>query len=881
MKKESDKNKLLRLIARAKRESYSILNLADFSDKELPDEISGLQDVKEIHISGCRNLISLPDSIKNLRNLQKLTLVHTGLNSLPESIGALESLTYFRIHSTPLTELPASIGNLCTLKTLKIIDCRLVSLPDSIGDLSLLVDLMVSGNHLRNIPDSINGLKNLQNFHASGNWLQSLPDSICKLTSLRSLVLNGNYLKALPAQIGMLANLKLLNVSNNKLYSFPDSLRGLPKLDKFKVLGNYSLGLPAEVLGAEPEKIFDFFFRSSKRRRLNEAKILLVGQGGVGKTSLVNRLLDGSFDEHEAKTDGIRVRDWSVGNEEKIILNVWDFGGQEIMHATHQFFLTKRSLYILVLDARAGERESNIHYWLEMISIYGAHSPVIVVLNKSEEHYEKLDEHRLHLDYGSHVNFAGFHNISCKTGYGIKELKHQIENAVRSMPHVSDYLPEDYFAVKEQMEILAKNTDFITEEEYAAACTANGVVAQDEQMRLLRFLHDLGCVLHYDDPDQRYHVHDTRVLNPAWVTGGVYQILNDSQILRKGDGIVQRSDLMRLLDAKRYPTHRYRFLIEIMKKYDLCIEIPDDAGKVLVPELLSKNEPDVGWLQVGSRDVLDFQYHYTVLPRGLVPRFIVRTQHLLTQLQTLWRAGTVLSIEECRVLVRGDIRTSKVFIQIQGPSKNRRRALSVIRDAFSAVHKSYGDLGAEEKIPLPRDPEAPPIDYRHLIKLELSNVEEYLFEKAQRPYNIRELLDGIDERRFDAFLSHHSIDKPAVREVSRLLTELGVRCWLDEQQLKPGQQWQEELATALRECRVILVLIGKQGIGPWEQEETAISLHKAARGKKKVIPVLLPHSPEPDQLPAQYDFLVNRTWVDFRSGFLPGVVRLLADSIKQ
>ena len=91
------------------------------------------------------------------------------------------------------------------------------------------------------------------------------------------------------------------------------------------------------------------------KRVLNEAKVLLVGQGGVGKTSLVKRLVDGGFDPEENKTEGIDIRKWHVEVDgERIRLNVWDFGGQEIMHATHQFFLTKRSLYLLLWDARTG-----------------------------------------------------------------------------------------------------------------------------------------------------------------------------------------------------------------------------------------------------------------------------------------------------------------------------------------------------------------------------------------------------------------------------------------------------------------------------------------------------------------------------------------------
>ena len=371
------------------------------------------------------------------------------------------------------------------------------------------------------------------------------------------------------------------------------------------------------------------------------------------------------------------------------------------MHSTHQFFLTKRSLYVIVLDARAGEEQGNLHYWLEMIRVYGSDSPVLVVVNKCDEHYERLDEKRLRLDYENKVKLTWFHYVSCKTGKGVDDILESIKLLISKLPHVSDWLPEDYFIVKHELETHAANIDFITEHEYREICVKNKITNPNDQSRLLRFLHDLGCVLHYDDPDHKYAFQDTRVLNPEWVTGGVYKILNNPTLLRIGDGVITRRHLRNYLHCddegqRRYPEHRHSFLMDMMRKYELCVDFPDDDSKVLVPELLSKNEPDVGWIRPSDRKdkVLNFQYHYTVLPRGLVPRFIVRTQHLLTEQPTVSRAGEVLKVEGCRVLIRGDVRTARVFVQVQGEgARQRREALAVVRSFFHSIHFTYGDLG--------------------------------------------------------------------------------------------------------------------------------------------------------------------------------------------
>ncbi|MHC4476677.1 MAG: leucine-rich repeat domain-containing protein [Planctomycetota bacterium] len=182
------------------------------------------------------------------------------------------------------------------------------------------------------------------------------------------LYLGGYNLTSVPAEISQLKNLTVLNLGVNKLTSVPAEIGQLEKLEQLYLHGNDGLGIPPEVLGpnryrrgkepARPADIIDYYFRQRReaRRELREAKVLLVGQGGVGKTSLVKRLIEDDYNPDELKTEGIDIRDWGVagwrrkGKEAtRIKLNVWDFGGQEIMHATHQFFLTKRSLYILVL----------------------------------------------------------------------------------------------------------------------------------------------------------------------------------------------------------------------------------------------------------------------------------------------------------------------------------------------------------------------------------------------------------------------------------------------------------------------------------------------------------------------------------------------------
>jgi TIR domain len=126
---------------------------------------------------------------------------------------------------------------------------------------------------------------------------------------------------------------------------------------------------------------------------------------------------------------------------------------------------------------------------------------------------------------------------------------------------------------------------------------------------------------------------------------------------------------------------------------------------------------------------------------------------------------------------------------------------------------------------------------------------------------------------FDVFLSHNSSDKPAVRELKRLLAAKNLRVWLDEDELQPGMPWQESLEHAIKHSRSVAVLVGKDGLGPWEDEEMQGALVIAVRTKCPCIPVLLPGAPAQPELPM---FLINRTWVDLRTGLTDqGLTRLV------
>ena len=126
---------------------------------------------------------------------------------------------------------------------------------------------------------------------------------------------------------------------------------------------------------------------------------------------------------------------------------------------------------------------------------------------------------------------------------------------------------------------------------------------------------------------------------------------------------------------------------------------------------------------------------------------------------------------------------------------------------------------------------------------------------------------------FDVFISHNSKDKPAVIQLAKKLKAQGLKVWLDIWELRPGHSWQEEVEKIIASTRAAVVLVGRDGFGPWQEAEMQALLQEFTQRKLPVIPVLLPGCRTQPKLPL---FLHRLTWVDARKGLDEQVIKRLA-----
>ena len=818
----------------------------------LPAEIGQLVNLQELNLNNNQLIIrTLPAEIGQLVNLQTLNLDGNKLAALPAEIGQLVNLHTLSLQHNQLTTLPAEIGQLVNLKTLGVNDNQLTALPAEIGQLVNLQTLELFQNRLTALPAEIGQLVNLRKLNVGQNRLTALPSGIGRLVNLQRLYLTANQLTNLPAEVSQLVELKLLTLRMNRLATLPDSLRKLERLRVLTLHGNIELKIPAEVLGtasavpsdaADPRAILDYYFRTREGARpLNEAKLILVGRGGVGKTTLITRLTTGKFSSPK-KTEGIIIKEWQVplSRKEKVQLNVWDFGGQEIMHSTHQFFLTERSLYLLVLSGREGHEDEDAEYWLKLIQSFGGDSPVIVVLNKQGEHPFDVNRGGLLQKYPNIKNFVA---TDCKNGLGIGELRKAIKRETDRLEGLRAQFPAQWFKIKDRLAGMKEN--YLTFEKYREICGKLGEKESEAQGTLAGHLHTLGIALNYCDDPRLSHMH---VLNPHWVVEGIYLIIN-APTLAKGAGELRDRDLRNILPKKNYPPAMHGYLVDLMKKFELCFSLPED-GRFLVPDLLPKEQADAA-KGFKEDECLHFRYDYgaTPVPEGLLPRFIVRT-HALSRNLPRWRTGVVLEFEGNRALVRADKADKKVFIWIDGPAAGRRRLLAIIRSDFDHIHSDIKKLEPTELVPVPGHPDVT-VKHEDLLAFENSGVPNVQVNVGGRIESmpVGKLLSSVDVKRakgsaVPVFISYTHKDERFREDLEahlKLLQRQGlIEMWHDRR-IGPGREWPEEIDKNLERAGIILLLISADFINSnfcWDKERTkAMELRR--RGRADVIPVVV------------------------------------------
>ena len=761
-----------------------------------------------------------------------------------------------RISGIDFDFLPAEIGKLTHLKTLFLEANKLdFDLPEEFKKLQNLREIHIHQTELSKIPLFITELKNLDNLCLGGNKIKEIPQQIKNLDKLRRINLSNNKLKKFPLEILPLAKLKELRLNKNTITNLQKETLKLSK-DLHIDLQQNKIPVPKEALSGLSIDVVQYildFQEASDKKPLKEAKLIFIGSGNVGKTSLINRITKDHYNENESKTDGIEITDWKIKKKDgDLNVHIWDFGGQEIMHTTHKFFMTSRSIYVLVINPRNQDSysgDNELEYWLKLIRSYASDVPIIIAVNKCEVHKSNIPKSQI-LD--KYPNLLGFVETSCKENQGIDKLIELISNALNKLQFINDKLPKSYFDIKEKLQ--QKNNDYINYQDFNSICKAvDPNFKETSQFALIRLLHDLGVMLCFNNDRV---LQEIQVLNPDWVTNGVYQIINYSKLI-DSNGILNLNDLSIILDSKKYPTDKERFYIaDLMEHFELSFKSENNKNIYFIPSAFAKDRPHKMEWKWDDNSVIRFNYVYDVLPSSIMSRFIVKV-HRLIRNNDFWFSGVVLEFENCEAQIIKDSEERTIKITIGGKG-NKQNFLAIIREKFESIHHSYKEIQVRRYIMIDQEGKIP-FSYDDLLIYQRENMEKVFVPALSTSFNVNNLISGIDTKEklididkekehtmkgISLFISYSHKDEDLKDKLkshlSALKREGTIRIW-DDRKITGGSEWEPEIMDRVSTYEFIILLISSDFIDSdfCMSKEVAVAMERHHKKQAVVIPVFV------------------------------------------
>ncbi|MDX1940566.1 MAG: COR domain-containing protein [Saprospiraceae bacterium] len=509
-----------------------------------------------------------------------------------------------------------------------------------------------------------------------------------------------------------------------------------------------NLIVPISIIYQGKKAILRYFAEIEKQgaQKLMEAKLLIVGQGGAGKTSLKRKLHDvnSEMPEQEDTTRGIDVTqlDCKTNSDEDFRLNIWDFGGQNVQHYAHQFFLTGSSLYALVTNER--EQNPNFQYWLNIIEMLGGKSPVLIVQNEIAGHSEPIkNAAAIRERFDNVVNpFQQVDLSKAATDKRFDQLKEEIIHQALRLPHIGKEYPTSYVRVREALENEAKaGKHYISWSAYKDLCTAVNVDNADVMQDIATTFTILGVCLHFkDDMVLKKFV----FLNPKWIIDALFQLIYHEKVIAQ-KGKFSELDAEEIWAHPDYEGMEDK-LIRIMENFELCYRMKD-SDNYIVPQRLPAEDESYGWNEPRATKV---QYAYKFMPKGLITRLTCRL-HEKIEGENVWNDAVIFAMPKARAFVREVYAEERIAIEVSG--EKRGDLLNRILDEVDDIHRksNFANLQVEKLVPCScavcSEAKTPHFfDYDYLIELLDDGEYDERCKESKKKVDIREVLlkTGID-----------------------------------------------------------------------------------------------------------------------------------------
>ena len=675
--------------------------------------LSGLIGLTELDLEGSG--VSDISALSGLTGLKNLDLSNNYSLSNISALSGLTGLKKLDLLDTRVSDISALIG-LTGLTELDLGDTR-VSDISALSGMMELTNLDLSRNHNLSDISALSGMMELTKLDLGGTRVSDI-SALSGMAGLTDLDLRGIRVSDISA-LASLTNLTKLDLRDLKISSIPEGMLDLEldfKFDEYPEGSGiyiYNLKLtdqPIEIFSQNRELI-RAYYREQDRVPINECKVVFLGDSEAGKTLSIRRLLNRGkklYEFENQSTPGIEITvDTMQLEDSDIIVNYWDFGGQEIQRSMHRMFMTERTIYVVFLNARQDPLDDRARYWLENINSFAKEAPVLLMINKIDQNDRpKFNEDGIRNDYGNQIKkIVRMSALEDEPGVFMNELQGSINEIIRELPTVSSKIPRSW---KSLMEYIRTMPDYyLTTDQFKERCSAYSVrdynIIHDDLVDLFQTIGISFCYY------KNRALADYMLLNPKWLVNAIYTIISNSKAAAHNGVITQDNlyDLLkedtlhgvpirRVIPDLRYESYQVNYILGVIRMFHLSFPMKD--GSEFFPMLCDGNEK-ISVDRIMSENALHYIFRYRYLPANVMHRLVVEMQRDLDE-QYVWYSGAVFrnNYQEPTAYINTKGNDLHIYVDAIDPDHNLNEYLTTIQSIVREINSDM-NLSAAEYVP--------------------------------------------------------------------------------------------------------------------------------------------------------------------------------------
>ena len=151
-------------------------------------------------------------------------------------------------------------------------------------------------------------------------------------------------------------------------------------------------------------------------------KIIFAGEGGVGKTTMLHKYIEGRFLMDTKMTIGVEILNKNISLEDNRLcaLQLWDFGGQERFRFFQDSFALGAQGGFLMFDLTVLFTFNKLRSWIGVVRKYDPDLPIVLLGAKCDLENQSVQDEYVQ-DFLSQNNIKYYLKVSSKTGFNIDE----------------------------------------------------------------------------------------------------------------------------------------------------------------------------------------------------------------------------------------------------------------------------------------------------------------------------------------------------------------------------------------------------------------------------------------------------------------------------